>query len=326
MHLKGHFIAIEGHEGTGKSTVCKELVKNLTDKGYEVVHIREPGGTEFSEEFRKVLLTKYKEYRHPMTEVLAHSAYRNQNIHNIILPALKEGKIVIAERFMFSTWALNVVPYESTEPGITELFNNIMNATMQSIPSPLLFVLEANEDVRLERLKDRVLDYYEDADPEILKSIKFAYEQLAKSPTCIPVDTNCEVSQTVDAIATIIQQMIEERSELANKVTDVADDEDVTQEEVSVDLPEQNADELIDAFIEENIVPALLTGENQSLETAKEFARCYVQKLIEQVGNANFLANKTNEYRNTVTQLHSLIYYTSQFNSFADKYKLKNTL
>ncbi len=99
------FITLEGGEGSGKSTAIKIIVPRLEKLGYEVVLTREPGGTPISEEIRNVILDKKNTEMDPMTEALLYAASRRQHIVEKIKPALKEGKIVISDRFLDSSLA-----------------------------------------------------------------------------------------------------------------------------------------------------------------------------------------------------------------------------
>ena len=102
---KGYFITFEGAEGSGKSTQIKRAALFLKQKARSVLLLREPGGTKVSEAIREIILNKkFKEIR-PEAELLLYLAARAQMIREKILPALKQGKIVICDRFEDSTLA-----------------------------------------------------------------------------------------------------------------------------------------------------------------------------------------------------------------------------
>ncbi|MDD4981011.1 MAG: dTMP kinase [Candidatus Omnitrophica bacterium] len=103
--MKGKFITFEGSEGSGKSTQSKLLSQYLKRKGFRIVYLREPGGTKVSEKIRKILLDHKNDSMTPMAEMLLYMAARAQVVNEIIAPALKEGKIVICDRFLDSTLA-----------------------------------------------------------------------------------------------------------------------------------------------------------------------------------------------------------------------------
>ena len=99
------FVTIEGPEGSGKSSVTKEVVKLLEADGEIVVLTREPGGTPIAEEIRNVILDKKNTAMDPMTEALLYAASRRQHLVEKVWPLSKEGKIVISDRFLDSSLA-----------------------------------------------------------------------------------------------------------------------------------------------------------------------------------------------------------------------------
>lgn len=99
------FVTIEGPEGSGKSSVTKEVVKLLEAEGETVVLTREPGGTPIAEEIRNVILDKANTAMDPVTEALLYAASRRQHLVEKIWPLSKEGKIVISDRFLDSSLA-----------------------------------------------------------------------------------------------------------------------------------------------------------------------------------------------------------------------------
>jgi dTMP kinase len=102
---KGFFISLEGGEGAGKSTQHRRIVEWLSAHGNDVVEAREPGGTEVSEQIRQVLLDTRNAGLNATAELLLMFAARSQLVHEIILPALTEGKIVVCDRFADASYA-----------------------------------------------------------------------------------------------------------------------------------------------------------------------------------------------------------------------------
>mgnify|MGYP003294938309 FL=1 len=99
------FVTIEGPEGSGKSSVTKEVTKRLEAEGFEVVLTREPGGTPIAEEIRNVILDKKNTAMDSWTEALLYAAARRQHLVEKVWPLTKEGKIVISDRFLDSSLA-----------------------------------------------------------------------------------------------------------------------------------------------------------------------------------------------------------------------------
>ncbi len=105
--MKGYFISFEGGEGCGKSTQIKKLKEyiNQLNNHENFLFVREPGGTKLAEELRKLILNDSEDQPLPMTELLLFCACRVEIVHKRILPALSQGKVVIADRFYDSTIA-----------------------------------------------------------------------------------------------------------------------------------------------------------------------------------------------------------------------------
>lgn len=99
---RGLFFVIEGPEGSGKTTQVELLRRYLQKRGYDVVCVQEPGGTDVGERLREVLkepsLSPERE-----TELLLFAASRAQLVREIIKPSLEAGKVVISDRFTLST-------------------------------------------------------------------------------------------------------------------------------------------------------------------------------------------------------------------------------
>ena len=102
---KGLFISFEGGEGAGKSTHLRFLSKTLEDRGYEVVLLREPGGTVIGEAMRAIVLDPSMGDIAPETELLLYETARAQLVSSVIRPALERGAIVLCDRFTDSTLA-----------------------------------------------------------------------------------------------------------------------------------------------------------------------------------------------------------------------------
>lgn len=102
---QGIFITFEGGEGAGKSTHIRFLRQTLEQKGYDVVFLREPGGTEISELLRGVVLDPALFRMDAKTELLIYEAARAQLVQEVIEPALAAGKVVLCDRFTDSTLA-----------------------------------------------------------------------------------------------------------------------------------------------------------------------------------------------------------------------------
>ncbi len=173
------FITVEGPEGSGKSSVCRSLYEKLINLGYEVVLTREPGGTPISESIRDVILNKQNTSMDGRTEALLYAASRRQHLIEKVWPALKEGKIVLCDRYLDSSLA-----YQGGARGlgIDEVLNINMFATEGTFPDlTLLFDIEPelglariakNQNREVNRLDLEKIDFH--------KSVRNTFLSLAK--------------------------------------------------------------------------------------------------------------------------------------------------
>lgn len=105
MDRKGLFITIEGPEGAGKTTVLTSIVERLKQEGKKVLLTREPGGIKISEDIRKIILDNHNIEMDAKTEALLYAAARRQHLVEKVIPALREGYLVLCDRFIDSSLA-----------------------------------------------------------------------------------------------------------------------------------------------------------------------------------------------------------------------------
>jgi dTMP kinase len=101
--VEGRLIAVEGADGTGKSTQAELLVEYLDRKGYPVQAVREPGGTKLGERVREILRDIGLAGMSVEAEMFLYMASRAQLVGEVIRPALAQGKLVVSDRFLLST-------------------------------------------------------------------------------------------------------------------------------------------------------------------------------------------------------------------------------
>ena len=142
------FITLEGPEGSGKTTAVESAVKKLEELGYQIVRTREPGGTPISEQIRNVILDKANTTMDGRTEALLYAASRRQHLVEKVWPALKEGKIVICDRYLDSSLA-----YQGGARGlgIDEILNINLFATENTWPD-LTLLFDLDPEIGLKRI------------------------------------------------------------------------------------------------------------------------------------------------------------------------------
>lgn len=105
MTNRAPFIVLEGPEGAGKSIQTTLLADWLRQQGWRVIQTREPGGTQAGDAIRNILLQSDHLHLHAHTEALLMAAARAQHVHEVIVPALDEGMVVISDRYVDSSYA-----------------------------------------------------------------------------------------------------------------------------------------------------------------------------------------------------------------------------
>ena len=117
----GFFITFEGVDGCGKSTQFHKAADCLSRRGWDVVTSREPGGCPISERIRELLLDLSSVGMTAECEAILYAAARAQHVHDVILPAIKAGKLVLCDRFLDSSIAYQAYGRELTEPFIRQI-------------------------------------------------------------------------------------------------------------------------------------------------------------------------------------------------------------
>ncbi|MGH8924955.1 MAG: dTMP kinase [Acidimicrobiia bacterium] len=101
--MRGFYLALEGGEGAGKTTVAALLAERLEERGERVSLVREPGGTELGDAIRLMVLHSVD--MTPWAEAMLFAAQRAQLVPEIVKPALERGEVVISDRSLYSSLA-----------------------------------------------------------------------------------------------------------------------------------------------------------------------------------------------------------------------------
>lgn len=152
--MRGIFITFEGPDGAGKTTQIKNLSEALEQHGFEIVVTREPGGTTISDKIRSILLSPEHVEMVDQAEVLLYAASRAQHVHEVIIPALKQNKIVLCDRYIDAS-----IAYQSYGLGMDETIVKSINAFASSNIQPLrTYMLDINVDESSRRLNKRAIE------------------------------------------------------------------------------------------------------------------------------------------------------------------------
>jgi dTMP kinase len=145
--LNGKLIAFEGIDSSGKSTQAHRLAVRLVDAGYPVVSTGEPGGTAIGESVRSILLSRQHETLLPFSELLLFIVSRAQNTSEVILPALRDGKTVVASRYRMSSLA-----YQGYGRGIDlDLIRSLNETAACGLHPDITFLIDIPAEVAVRR-------------------------------------------------------------------------------------------------------------------------------------------------------------------------------
>jgi dTMP kinase len=148
--MRGRYVAFEGIDGVGKSTVMEAVAAQLRESGHRVETAREPGGTDVGEAIRDILLHTH-DHLEPQAEALLFAAARAQLTRMVVQPALEAGIWVLTDRSLFSSLA-----YQGGARGLgVEEVRDVNAFAVGAIWPDLVILLEIDPEVGLERESDR---------------------------------------------------------------------------------------------------------------------------------------------------------------------------
>lgn len=174
---KGYFITLEGVDGCGKTTQADALQILLTQFGYTVRRTREPGGCPIAEEIRKIVLAKEDGGMCAETEALLFAAARAQHVKQVILPAVRQGEVVLCDRFVDSS-----IVYQGNARGLSRDWIKIINqaAMKEGAPDVTLYLRMSHTEALRRRLAASDPDRIEQMGDAFQARTEEAYEQLLK--------------------------------------------------------------------------------------------------------------------------------------------------
>lgn len=177
--LSARFVTFEGIDGSGKSTLLEELAGWLKENAIPFITTREPGGTRLGEKLREVLLDPSFAAMNHRAEVMLYSASRAQLVHEVILPAMKLGRWVLADRYTDATLA-----YQGFGRGLErEALMRLQDWATEGLQPHLTVLLDCEVTIAARRVSGRKgqEDRIEQEDGSFHQRVREGYLELARS-------------------------------------------------------------------------------------------------------------------------------------------------
>jgi dTMP kinase len=173
------FVAVEGIEGSGKSTLVAALGSRLRERGFDVLLTREPGGTPAGNAIRRIFLDRTVSIE-PLAEAFLVNAARAQHVAEVLRPALDAGRIVICDRFTDSTLA-----YQGYGRGLDlAQLQGVCATATGGLSADLILLLDLPVDVARARLRERAerTDRIEAEGDDFHQRVRRGFLEVAASP------------------------------------------------------------------------------------------------------------------------------------------------
>ena len=191
---RGKFITVEGIEGTGKSTNIEFLTSLIKENGYEVIRTREPGGTPMAEKIRQLLLEHEQEQLPEIAELLLFFASRSLHLRNAIVPALKEGKWVVCDRFTDASRA-----YQGSGRGLDlDRIERLAEWVQEGLEPDMTILLDAPAEIGMQRTAER-------GDADRMDSEELSFYRRVRAGYLTLADMHPERFAVVDATQSLDQ-------------------------------------------------------------------------------------------------------------------------
>ena len=214
--MSGYFISLEGGEGAGKSTQIQMLKAALEDLGRSVLLTREPGGSKGGELIRPLLVSGEADWD-AISETLLFSAARRDHLTHKVWPALKEGKMVLCDRFADSTLAYQGYG-RGDNPEIQKVVKTLYHIVAGDFEPDLTLILDIDPKIGLKRSCERAGNSekrFENMDLSFHENLRQGFLKIAEENPKRCCVINAE--QTPDEVHSRIMEIIKEKLCLPTK-------------------------------------------------------------------------------------------------------------
>jgi len=199
MKGKGFFICVEGLDGCGKTTQTKLLVRKLRKMGWDAVYTAEPSRGKIGQFIKKYCLHGEKR-TFPIVEALLFVADRFEHVEREVIPALNEGKIVVSDRYVYSSLA-----YQGAT-GLDLKWIEMINEHAIR-PDLAIFVdVEPEAVIKRLKLKKSVMENL-----ETQRKVREVYVKFVEKGELVRIDGNKYTKEVADDILKVVLRFLEKR-------------------------------------------------------------------------------------------------------------------
>lgn len=199
MKGKGFFICVEGLDGCGKTTQTKLLVRKLRKMGWDAVYTAEPSRGKIGQFIKKYCLHGEKR-TFPIVEALLFAADRFEHVEREVIPALNEGKIVVSDRYVYSSLA-----YQGAT-GLDLKWIEMINE--HAIRPDLAIFVDVEPEAVIKRLKPKksVMENL-----ETQRKVREVYVKFVEKGELVRIDGNKYTKEVADDILKVVLRFLEKR-------------------------------------------------------------------------------------------------------------------
>lgn len=200
------FITFEGGEGSGKTSIIKLVEAELIKLNHQVLVTREPGGSLVAEQIRKIILDSKNISMTAETEALLFAASRTQHLEEIVLPALKDGKIVLCDRYVDSSLAYQAY---ARDLGF-DFVLKANNYAIKNLPD-ITFYLDVEPELGLKRISVRNnLNRLDKEKLSFHKKVREGYHEVMKMypERVVKIDANGTIDEMLQDIMKVLGEKL----------------------------------------------------------------------------------------------------------------------
>ncbi|PIX31659.1 dTMP kinase [Candidatus Bathyarchaeota archaeon CG_4_8_14_3_um_filter_42_8] len=199
MKGKGFFICVEGLDGCGKTTQTKLLVRKLRKMGWDAVYTAEPSRGKIGQFIKKYCLHGEKR-TFPIVEALLFVADRFEHVEREVIPALNEGKVVVSDRYVYSSLA-----YQGAT-GLDLKWIEMINE--HAIRPDLAIFVDVEPEAVIKRLKPKksVMENL-----ETQRKVREVYVKFVEKGELVRIDGNKYTKEVADDILKVVLRFLEKR-------------------------------------------------------------------------------------------------------------------